>query len=292
MRSPQGPLAKLGFLDAAQAKPGGFKIISTGTSLTGGMQASFVDNGHHARARRAGGGPVMDAFLILVSSRPKVLPPDAPVIALVAEGDLARNAQRMVMQRAADADGPVRFRWYELAGTGHANWEDQSQFTPAFQLIGAKEKSIVRCQVPVSEVAAKVDFTTAALSNLQTWLREGTPPPPGRVLELNADGSLKRDAHGNVLGGVRPHWVAVPVSTILPVSAEAEGSANIPATGGLCGMFATEKPFTAEQRSKLYKDRADYLAKVERHLTALVAQRYLLPGGKVHQMKQLEAITW
>lgn len=292
MRSPTGPLSQLGFFVSASSKKGGFRIISTGTSLTGGMQSAFIDNGHHARAMRRDGGPVMDAFLILVSGRPKVLPADAPVIALVAEGDMARNPQRMVMQRAADANGPVRFRWYEVAGTGHANWEDQSQFTPAFQLIGAKEKSTVRCQAPVSEVAAKVDFTTAALSNLQAWLREGTPPPPGRVLELNADGTLKRDAYGNVMGGVRPHWVAVPASTILPVSAEAEGSANIAATGGLCGMFATEKPFTAEQRSKLYKDHADYLAQVERHLTGQVMQRYLLPGGKVHQMNQVKAVKW
>ena len=292
MRSADGPLGRIGFLKAAEGRKGGFKIISTGTSLTGGMQSAFIDNGHHARARRADGGPMMDGYLILVSGRPKVLPADSPVIAIVSEGDMVRGAARLMMQRAADVDGPVRFRWYEIAGTGHANWEDQSQFTPAFQLIGAKEKSTVRCQVPVSETAAKVDFTSAALSNLEAWLRDGTAPPPGRVLDTHPDGTLKRDAHGNALGGVRPHWVAVPVSTILPVSAEAEGSANIQATGGLCGMFATEKPFTADARAKLYKDRADYQAQVERYLTGLVARGYLLPGGKTHQMKRVEAAAW
>lgn len=292
MRSADGPLGKLGFLAAAQARRGGLKIISSGTSLTGGMQSAFIDNGHHARARRADGGPMMDGFLILVSGRPKVLPPDAPVISILSEGDMARGAARLITQRTADVDGPVRFRWYEIAGTGHANWEDQSQFTPAFQLIGAKEKSTVRCQVPVSEIAAKVDFTSAALSNLEAWLRDGIPPPPGRVLETNLDGSIKRDAHGNARGGVRPHWVAVPVSTIMPVSAEAEGSSAIPATGGLCGMFASEKPFAPAERATLYKDRADYLAQVERHLTGLVAMRYLLPGGKAHELKQLESMGW
>jgi hypothetical protein len=292
MRSPAGPLGETGFLAAAQSRKGGLKVISTGTSLTGNMQSAFIDNGHHARARRADGGPVMDGYLILVAGRPKALPRDAAVIAVVAEGDMARNAARLVALRAPDADGPLRFRWYEIAGTGHANWEDQSQFTPAFQLIGAKAQSTVRCALPVSETAAKVGFTSAALSNLQVWLRDGTPPPPGAVLEIDADGAIKRDAHGNALGGVRPHWVAVPVSTILPVSAEAEGSAAIQATGGLCSMFPTEQAFPAAVRATLYKNRAAYIAQVERHLRGLVAMRYLLAEGQLHQMKQVEAAAW
>ena len=287
MRSAEGPLGRIGFLAAAAKRKGGLKVISTGTSLTGGMQGSFIDNGHHARARRADGGPVMDGYLQLVSGRPQNLPADAPVIALISEGDAMNLLNRRVTAlRAPDSDGPVKFRWYEIAGTAHANWDDQSQFTPAFQLIGRGEASTPRCEVPVSEVAMKVDFVSAALANLEAWLRDGAAPPPGKVLDLAEDQSVKRDAHGNALGGLRPYWVEVPASRIASRTEEKPGADGVRATGGLCSMLASEQPLPKEQLARLYKSHDEYVAKVEAYLKRQVAERYLLPDGAARQLAQ------
>jgi hypothetical protein len=57
-------------------------------------------------------------------------------------------------------------------------------------------------------------------------------------------------------------------------------------------MFPTEQAFPAAVRATLYKNRAAYIAQVERHLRGLVAMRYLLAEGQLHQMKQVEAAAW
>ena len=286
MRSPAGPLGKLGFLDAA-AKKGGLRVISTGTSLTGIMQSAFVDHGHHARARRPDGGPVVDGYLQLVSGRPATLPTDAPVIALVSEGDASRLLSgQLPALRHADSDGPVRFRWYEIAGVAHANWDDQSQFTPSFQLLGAKEASTPHCAEPISDLAVKDDFVSAALVNLEDWVRRGTAPPPGKVLDLAPDGTVAKDGFGNASGGLRPYWIAVPARHVSAGSDELPGK---PAAGGLCGMHAHDDPLPAADLARLYTSHDDYAAKVDAYLKQQVAERYLLPEGAARELAQAKA---
>ena len=292
MRSDDGPLGKLGFLAEAAKRKGGLKVISTGVSLTGFMQAAFIDNGHHARARRADGGPVMDGYLQLVSGRPLSPPRDAAVIAMISEGDASRLlAGQVATYRHADSDGPVRLRWYEIAGVAHANWRDQSQFTPSFQLLGVKTNVTPHCATPVSQIAVKDDLVTAALANLETWLRSGMAPPPGKVLELDDAQAVKRDAFGNALGGLRPYWVAVPAGTISAVSEEAPAAAGGggPAAGGLCGMLAHDTPLPKDRLTGLYMDHADYVAQVDRYLNLQVAQHYLLPEGAARELVQAKA---
>ena len=292
VRKVDGPLGKLGYLTAAAKRKGGLKVISTGVSLTGFMQAAFIDNGHHARARRADGGPAVDGYLQLVSGRPLNPPTDAAVIAMISEGDVSRLLSGQVATyRAADSDGPVRLRWYEIAGVAHANWEDQSQFTPSFQLLRVKINVTPHCATPVSQVAIKDDLVSAALSNLETWLRGGMAPPPGKTLALDDAQAVRRDALGNALGGLRPYWVAVPAGTISASSEEAPAAAGggAPAAGGLCGMLAHDTPLPKDKLAGLYKDHADYVAQVDRYLNVLVAQRYLLPEGAARELAQAKA---
>jgi hypothetical protein len=292
VRSADGPLGKLGYIAEAGKRKGGLKVISTGVSLTGFMQASFIDNGHHARARRADGGPAVDGYLQMVSGRPLDPPTDAAVIAMISEGDALRLLSGNVLTfRTPDSDGPVRLRWYEIAGVAHANWEDQSQFTPSFQELRVRINVTPHCATPVSQIADKDDLVSAALANLETWIRGGMAPPPGKMLELDDNQAVKRDQFGNALGGLRPYWVAVPAGTISAMSEEAPTSAGggVPAAGGLCGMLAHDTPLAKDKLGGLYKDHADYVAQVDRYLNLMVAQRYLLPEGAAREMEQAKA---
>ena len=125
--------------------------------------------------------------------------------------------------------------------------------------------------------------------SLETWLRDGVAPPPGKVLDLADDQSVKRDAYGNALGGLRPYWVELPVSRIASRTEEMPGADGVRATGGLCSMLASEQKLPKEQIAKLYQSHDEYVGKVEAYLKRQVAERYLLPEGAARQLAQAKA---
>lgn len=292
MRHPEGPLGKLGFLSAAASKKGGVKVISTGSSLTGVMQATFIDNGHHARARRPDGGPIIDGYLQLVSGRPAMLPSDAPVISLVSEGDYDLFGQRLLALPRTDSDGEQKFRWYEVAGTSHSAWNSQLEYNVGIQQLGDGMRHTAACKAPVIKETEKEGYVIARLADLEAWVREGRAPPPGQVLKLSSETlaagakpTFQKDEHGNSLGGIRPYWLAVPIGVY---SLNEEGSGP-PRAIRTCRMHMTVKPFPKEQLAGLYKSRSDYISKVSQHIKSQVDAGYLLPEDAAIQLKRAEA---
>ena len=51
----------------------------------------------------------------------------------------------------------------------------------------------------------------ALLEMLDNWIDNGTTPAASRYLELTATNTLARDADGNVIGGIRPPDIQVPL---------------------------------------------------------------------------------
>jgi hypothetical protein len=74
---------------------------------------------------------------------------------------------------------------------------------------------------------------------------------------------LKRDEHGNALGGIRLAEIAVPVAK---------------ETAELCGLGGTHVPFDPATLNKLYPSHADYVAKVTKVSQELVKSGFLLPA--------------
>ena len=54
-----------------------------------------------------------------------------------------------------------------------------------------------------------------AYTNLDRWVREGTPPPRAEFLSLSGR-EFVNDEFGNVPGGLRPPWLDVPTATLCP----------------------------------------------------------------------------
>jgi hypothetical protein len=266
MRSPDGPLGKLGFLDQAAVIPGLFRIYASGWSVTGCMQADFINKGHHARARRPDGRPLIDGYIVgaCPTSGPIDVPADAAVIQVMSEseyGDDAAARSAVIAARRPDGNtaGDHRFRWYDVAGVADVGYPDQPQFSLAAYQAGAGKDAAADCGRPVSGVSTMSDIARAMFRNLDEWVRIGRYPPHGAVFQLNEDRTVKRDQYGNVLGGLRPYWTDAPSFKFT-----------------LCAHAGYEEPFSKDQFSKLYKDRDTYVEKVTDAVILLVNSRNML----------------
>jgi alpha/beta hydrolase family protein len=153
-----------------------------------------------------------------------------------------------------------------MAGAAHAS--------PFELYYSARPEDILKAGQPVPPFACnegtRSRFPTgvlfdAMLQNLDAWVRDGTPPPPGRMIELTGNNQPVLDQHGNVVGGVRSPYVDVPTSTWF-------GNAT---GASFCFIAGYEVPFSQQKLTDLYPTKADYVAKVTASVRALVAQRYL-----------------
>ncbi len=292
MRSPEGPLAKLGFLHQAAKVKGGLQVYSTGWSLTGGMQAIFINDGHHARARRPDGKPVIDAYLPGISGGPVATLPDATVIRVMSESEYANpngsNGRPGAWStRRADDDSGVRFREYDIAGTSHAGWIDQSQFTVPFYQLGLTAAVSANCTHLPADLPGKVDVIRAILSDLDRWVRTGVAAPPSQFFTLTADHAIERDNFGNAEGGVRPYWVEAPTSQFR-IDNDAVSDANAATGRFVCGQLGYEAPLAATDIKTLYPTRAAYVAKGSKALDAQVKAGFLLAADAAAEKRRIE----
>lgn len=278
VRSQDGPLAGQGYLDRAKQVKGGLKVYSIGTSLTGYMQLAFIDGGHHARARRADGGPIIDGYVPIIAGIPLDPPTDVPVIRVISESEYLNPNPTVTpptwASRLPDSDGPgARVREYDVAGASHMGRLTEVRFmVPNYQM---GNLDLGACLHEPSDLPSHAHVVSAALANLDNWVRNGVAPAPSALFELNPDHTLTRDAYGNVLGGVRNYWVAAPTANFRSDNKAAPGMG--PAAPSTCPMLGYEVPLSDDVVHGLYKSRADYVAKADAAIDALAASRLILP---------------
>ena len=76
------------------------------------------------------------------------------------------------------------------------------------------------------------------------------------------DGSyLRLDEFGNARGGIRNVWVDVPIATY-----GVFGVGKTPAQDRLCLLIGTEVPLPADTLSELYRNRGQYVSRINRRL--------------------------
>ncbi len=198
-----------------------------------------------------------------------------PVLTFQSETDVVRLGSG----RARQPDSR-HFRLWELAGASH------------FDTYGLIASQIDREGVPVEELAAQMAPTdkpmgmpaecavnsgpqqhyvlNAAVSHLDRWVREGTPPPSAARLESHDDlaTELARDANGIVLGGIRSPWVEAPSAVL---------SGDAPGGEGFLFLFGKTVPFADETLARLYPGGADeHRARFEAATDAALSAGFLL----------------
>lgn len=211
---------------------------------------------------------------------------DVPVFVVQAETDVIGTGANI---RQPDT---AKFRQWELAGTSHA---DIYMANVGLTDIGDGQGAIrmfnyMRDPGPPPGTCSS-PFNTgphhwqlqAALHHLEAWVRDGTLPPSGPLLDIASTSPtvLARDAQGNALGGVRSPQVDTPVATITGVSA---GS-------GFCRLYGSTTPLTTTQLAALYSSKADFVAKWTTSLDAAVAGGFILPADRGELLAAAEAST-
>jgi hypothetical protein len=128
---------------------------------------------------------------------------------------------------------------------------------------------IITCPLPINS-GPQHFIVNAAFSALNAWVRDGIPPPiaPRLDVDLGPPVHIRRDEHGNALGGIRTPYVDVPIATL-----SGEGQTGTV----LCILFGTTMLFSPEKLASLYPDQAAYVAAVNESTDAAVEAGFLIP---------------
>ena len=224
----------------------------------------------------------------------EILPPEivrfrddlaAPVINFQGETDVIPLGA--VDERQPDSEN---FRLWEVAGAAH---NDNYQLVTGRSDIGegaefalvVENTSIlgaIQCDVPINSGPYAWVYM-AALRNLETWVREGTPAPEAeRLATLDDDSDYVYDDAGNVLGGVRTPYVDAPAARI---------SGEIVSEGNGCRLSGTTTLFDAATMASLYVDRQGYIDAVDEATEVAVAAGYILDEDAV-RIRAAAALQW
>jgi putative CocE/NonD family hydrolase len=273
--------------------------VAVGWSFTGSLWRTFINEGFHERARRAGGRPAVDGYLIGISSRwngggyialnsdSAALPVtharralktiDAPVIEFLTANEVASGTGPQMPDRDGRSGG---HRLYELGATNHGDSFDvaiggRNQRTNMAQL-RARDYPFPpgsdRCELDTSDVPV-AELASAALDNLVRWAGGGAAPPRAPRLGLTLDGGLRRDAFGNPVGGIRIAEFDVPRARYDIASASERDSCPKPATRNPYYRF----DYDADWLQGRYGSVPAYVSAYEKRSVELVKQRWLLP---------------
>jgi hypothetical protein len=244
------------------------QLLMTGYSYTGVATAAFA-NYHHHDAKLRNGRNIFDGYMPMADAQ-YVRPLDVPVMRLNTQSDF--NGFGGLNNRRPDDD---RYRHYEVAGASHVAVPAPTgaAVPPAPNKVptpaGQPHFSPASCQNTFPAGSHPNDFPlylvqAAMFDNMYRWMSKQTLPPGSAMIEVNADGSARVDAHGNAVGGVRYPQVAVPVAGYGVGTTDA------------CILFGYTAPFDIEKCRALYGNRANYLSKVKSSGETLVSGRLLM----------------
>jgi Alpha/beta hydrolase domain len=264
MRAPQGVDA-LGPLTAQ-------RVLAVGESQSAFALTTYVDgvqplthefDGFVIHSRGGAAAPLGEPGKGIdiagsISGAPTKIRTDAaaPIIVVQTETDILG----LLGAYPARQRDSARFRWWEVAGTAHA---DKFQVGPVADGLG--------CPAPVNDGPDRFVVRTA-LHDLDRWVRTGAAPPKAPRFAIDtAAHAYVRDEWGNVKGGIRTPLVDVPVDTL---SGESAGGSVV------CILFGFTKPLTAEQLGTRYQSRADYRREYRAAVQRAIASGFVLADDR------------
>lgn len=245
------------------------RLIAYGESQSAGRLVSYVNgvhplvkvfDGFFIHSRGGSGAPFDDAALpsLGLGGSPVTIRDDisAKVFQFETETDVV-GILAYLPARQPDSD---RIRTWEVTGTTHA---DKFLSDYAKRASGG---AIDQC--PGANDGPHYQTVRAGLRALHLWLRDGTDPPKGEVMQTDDTGQLVKDEFGNGRGGVRSPDLDVPIRTLSFEPA--------PMSDVICFLFGSTTPFTSERLGMLYPTHEDYVEKVAASARQLKDAGFLL----------------
>ena len=196
---------------------------------------------------------------------------DVPVFVFSTETDLTLLGYAAARQPDTD-----RFRGWEVAGTAHADAHILGGADPA------RVAEALGCDQPVNDGPQHLALK-AALAHLVDWVVDGTPPPRGEPISLDAGGAIVRDDDGNARGGIRLPAVEVPVATL---SGEPVGDSV------LCRLFGSTTPFPPEELTARYGSKDAYLAAYGEAYDRSVAAGFALAADRATALAEAAKVDF
>jgi hypothetical protein len=259
------------------------RLVMVGYSQSAAYETTYANSIH---ASMPGGSPVYDGYYIAAGgSRAKDVTGPAPVGTResLPLGD-ARNLTKVgvplirfqtqfevvnsgaYLVRQSEAVDPL-LRFYEGAGLTHVDtYLDLIGGQALVRDLGLPPSFCPSPALPINPI--RNGYVQAALLEmLDNWIAKGTTPAASRYLELTATNTLARDADGNVIGGIRPPDIQVPLGTTIETN-----------TGpGFCGLFGAFAPFSNARLAQLYPNHGKYVSQYTKAVQENVKDAFLLP---------------
>jgi hypothetical protein len=253
---------------------------SIGPQSSGDAAPSFTD----PEFRGVHEGPFTIGEVVATVEQRGELPPRIVMVSSTTDFlSLRASLGRTGASGTEDQPIPANVRMYDIAGASHV-------VLPRAD----------RCTLPM----AKLDWTPvsrATLLALDRWVGQNAPPPANKLMPLepalgDADvlaapkhltGAViqrpKRDADGNVLGGVRLPDMAVPLGIH---AAQQEPKAFA------CALAGAFLPFAQAKIVERYKGRDDYVNRIRQAARALQAEGFLLPEDAAVIINAAASMPW
>ena len=207
-----------------------------------------------------------------------------PVVRLQTAGDIRGTLPHPLwasMFRSPNCDEPGNIsRTYEIAGASlrfcargdlHV-YPSQAEIDRAgVSQENHKPNSLRGFRDGAEEVSIMQHIITGIYRNMKEWSINGTPLPIADYLDITGpypDTDFHYDENGNQKGGVRNHYVDVPVATYVD--------------------DGTIIPFSAEKLKKLYGSRENWLKLTAECLERMVKDRWILPEGAQAMLKEAQ----
>jgi len=238
-------------------------------------------DGYFVHSRVGSSAPLSEAPQTIVNSPSAVFARndlDVPVMMLQTETDLF--ILESYASRQADSD---QFRLWEVAGASHADayttvvgFSDTGDDSSIANIITTTDPvpGIISCDLNINS-GPQHFVVRAAIAALDKWIKTGEAPTKAARLEVTGDpAAFVKDAHGNVVGGVRTPYVDVPTAVL---SGEGQSGDN-----EICFLFGTTALFDDTKLTELYADHASYVEAVRESTERAVESGFILENdGKL-----------
>lgn len=253
-----------------------------------------VYDGFLIHSRGAQGAPLFQTpFRTIAAPKQTVIRADVGVPVLIFETETDLVSPRLNYRVARQPDTPL-IRTWEVAGTAHQDLyglgigdgdlgdgaADATLFAAMSSPPDAIYGGVITCKAGIN-AGPHPYVLRSAVSTLAVWAATGMPPASMPRVELDASGTIRVDAQGNALGGVRTPQVDAPVATL----------SGLGQTGDkFCGLFGTTTPFDTATIAAKYPSHDAFIAKWNAAVDSAVFAGALLPADAA-QLKAVAAAS-
>jgi quercetin dioxygenase-like cupin family protein len=187
---------------------------------------------------------------------------------------------------AATGDNPFLRRW-PVAGTSHVSFEEMDGYVDVETLRDGflkspdgKPLSLTQAtpgckQTPLWSKVPTELVLNSAYEHLNRWINDGTAAPSAPQFERNADGTLKRNADGELLGGIRLPQLAVPTGQ----------NSGFNSGPGTCMLAGFHHDYSSTKLKARYHDHAGYVREVDKATQEVLKAGFILPND-AEQIRQ------